>query len=113
MRNVSKIRGGKAAAVAAAYLHALLLLVALALAPADPFFKSYENSATLSLIDASADETVDDIKIDGDDKSFWIFTQQIPVHLCGGESGRLVQDAPRTGGCSRFFHARAPPLLTI
>lgn len=113
MRRVGGKGIGKGAALAAAYLHAFLLLVALVLVPADPLFKSYENSATVSLVDASADETVDDTRIDGDDNSFWTFAQQTHVPLCGGESGRLAQEAPRDGGCSRFFHARAPPLLTI
>jgi hypothetical protein len=100
-------------ALAAAYLHAFVLLVSLVLVPADPLFKSYENSATLALTDASPDETVDETKIDGDDKSFSTLAQQARVSLRAGERKCHSQEAPRASGCGRSFHARGPPVLTI
>ncbi len=113
MRNVSRTCRGKVAALAAAYLHAFVLLVSLVLVPADPLFKSYENATALAMTDSSPDETVENVKIDGDEKSFWFLAQQARVSLRDGERRCHTQEAPRASGCGRSFHARGPPVLTI
>jgi hypothetical protein len=113
MSIVSGNCGRKAAGLAAAYLHAFVLLVSLVLVPADPLFKTYENATTLALTDAAPDEAVQDVKLDGDDKSFWTLAQQARVGLRDGERRCHSQEAPRASGCGRSFHARGPPALTI
>ncbi len=99
--------------MAAAYLHAFVLLVSLVLVPADPLFKSYENVTTLALTDASPDEAVEEAKLDNDDTAFWYVAQQARVSLLDAERRCHTQDAPRTSGCGRSFHARGPPLTSI
>ena len=101
------------AALAAAYLHAFILLTSLVLVPADPLFKSYEETATIALADPSFDETVEEARMDGDDRSFWYLAQQARVGLRDGERRCHSQEAPRASGCGRSFHARGPPALTI
>ena len=46
-------------AIAAAWLHAFVLLASLVLVPADPLFKTYENAATMALADQAPDEAVE------------------------------------------------------
>jgi hypothetical protein len=113
MGQMCRTSRGQLAALAAAYLHAFVLLVSLVLVPADPLFKTYENVTTLALTEASADETIEDAKIDGDDQSFWTLAQRARVSLRDGERRCHSQEAPRASGCGRAFHARGPPVLTI
>jgi hypothetical protein len=95
--------------LAATYLHALVLLVSLVLVPADPLLKTYETSITLALTDGAPDEPVEQVRVGGDDHSFWILTQQAQVSLRDGERRCHSQEAPRASGCGRSFHARGPP----
>jgi hypothetical protein len=113
MRNVSGISRGKVVAMAAAYLHAFVLLASLVLVPADPLFKSYENAQTLALTDATLDEAVEEARIDGGEQSFWYLAQQARVSLLDGERRCHTQEAPRASGCGRSFHARGPPVNSI
>lgn len=100
-------------ALAAAYLHAFVLMVSLVLVPADPLFKTFENVTTLALTDASVDDNIEDAKIDGDDLSVWTLSQRARVSLRDGQRRCHSQDAPRASGCGRSFHARGPPVSTI
>lgn len=113
MKQVSGISRGRFAALAAAYLHAFVLLASLVLVPADPLFKTYENAATLALTDVSFDETIEEAKIGGDDQSFWFLAQRARVGLRAGERRCHSQEAPRASGCGRSFHARGPPVSMI
>jgi hypothetical protein len=113
MSQMCRTSRGKLAALAAAYLHAFVLMVSLVLMPADPLFKTFENVTTLALIDASVDDNIEDGKIDGDDQSFWTLAQRAGVSLPDGKRRCYSQEAPRASGCSHSFHARGPPVSTI
>lgn len=113
MSQMCRTSRGKLAALAAAYLHAFVLMVSLVLMPADPLFKTFENVTTLALTDASVDDNIEDGKIDGDDQSFWTLAQRAGVSLRDGKRRCHSQEAPRASGCGRSFHARGPPVSTI
>jgi hypothetical protein len=102
-------RGREVAAIAAAWLHAFVLLVSLILVPADPLFKAYENTATMALVDQAPDEAVEEKSADGGDVSLWNLAQRDEVSLRLAERLCHAQEAPRTSGCGRSFHARGPP----
>lgn len=104
-------RGRGLVAIAAAWLHACLLLASLVLVPADPLFKTYENAATMALADQAPDEAVEEKSAGGDDPSLWTLAQREKVGLRLGERLCLTQEAPRVSGCGRSFHARGPPAL--
>lgn len=92
--------GKKAATLVATYLHAFVLLASLILVPADPLLKTYENAASLTLIDQAPDEPVEEAaNLDGDDHLFWLQAQQAEVSLRDGERRCHSQDAPRASGC--------------
>lgn len=109
MGNQTGERGRGVAALAAAWLHAFVLLVSLILVPADPFFKTYENTATMALADQAPDEAVEEKSAGGDDVSLWNLAQRDEVSLRLAERLCHAQEAPRTSGCGRSFHARGPP----
>jgi hypothetical protein len=113
MRNVSGSSRGKVVALAAAYLHAFVLLLSLVLVPANPLFNSYESAQTLALTDASLDEAVEEATIEGGDQSFWCLSQQARVSLLDWERRRHRQEAPRGSSCGLSFHARGPPVNAI
>jgi hypothetical protein len=113
MGQLCRTSGGKLVALAAAYLHAFVLMVSLVLVPADPLFKTFENVTTLALTDASVDDNIEDAKIDGDDLSVWTLSQRARVSLRDGQRRCHSQDAPRASGCGRSFHARGPPASMI
>lgn len=98
-------------AIAAAWLHAFVLLTSLVLVPADPLFKTYENAATMALADQAPDEAAEEKSAGGDDHSLWSLTQRDEVTLRLGERLCHSQEAPRVSGCGRSFHARGPPAL--
>lgn len=99
--------------MAAAYLHAFVLLVSLILVPADPLFRSFEDVQTLALVDATPDESVEEARLDGDDQLFWHLAQLARVSLRDAERRCHNQEAPRASGCGRSFHARGPPVNSI
>ena len=96
-------------ALAAAWLHAVVLLASLILVPADPLFKTYENAATMALADQAPDEAVEKESAGGDDQSLWSLAHRDEVSLRLGERVCHAQEAPRVSGCGRSFHARGPP----
>ncbi|MEN9709970.1 MAG: hypothetical protein RIQ68_2378 [Pseudomonadota bacterium] len=104
-------KGRGVVAIAAAWLHAFVLLASLVLVPADPLFKTYENAATMALADQAPDEAVEKKSAGGDDHSLWSLSQRDEVSLRLGERLCHSQEAPRVSGCGRSFHARGPPAL--
>jgi len=102
-------RGRGVVAIAAAWLHAVLLLASLVLVPADPLFKSFENTATMALADQAPDEAAEEKSAGGDDVTLWSLAQRDEVSLRLAERLCHSQEAPRVSGCGRSFHARGPP----
>lgn len=102
-------KGRGLVAIIAAWLHAFVLLTSLVLVPADPLFKTYENAATMALVDQAPDEAVEEKSLSGDDHSLWVFAKIDEVTLRLGAILCLTQEAPRVSGCGRSFHARGPP----
>jgi hypothetical protein len=104
-------KGRGVVAIAAAWLHAFVLLASLVLVPADPLFKTYENAATMALADQAPDEAVEEKRMGGDDVSLWSLAQRDEVSLRLAERLCHSQEAPRVSGCGRSFHARGPPAV--
>lgn len=97
------------AALAAAYLHAVVVLLSLAALPVEPYSKSFETIVAIGVIDADLDESVAEAELTGGDVAWWLAAGLNP--LGQGDGQRLFNgpDALRGGCCSRAFHARAPP----
>lgn len=97
------------ATVVASWLHALIILAAIALVPADPQLMTSENVNPVVMADLGFDEVTETItSLDGD-PDLLVIASGDKVVLRHGERLCHAHEAPRASRCGEAFHARGPP----